>query len=369
MRIGAGGQAQDLPITAHSCGVSVVFFVGLKKMKRKLCQIRNSAALGVVLDTGGIRRKLSAARKSDDISGEQGAPAAWKLVIARAARDSIGLELAVSTQKASRNSLSELLEMPPERAMIIILEGPCEGLGLLILSPEVLSALIEMQTVGHVVKAAPLPRRPTKTDAAMVADLVDAALIGFETMLDGNDDLAWAGQFRYGTFLEDARPLGLLLEDIPYRVMQSEVSLASGVKTGSILLALPACGKVTKPQAEVPNTAAATLVFKAAMSEQILGSDATLNGVLARVTLPLQAILNFRPGDPIALGTSALDRIDLEGVDGCRVAGGKLGQNRGMRAIRLMAEAAPAARIKGKNQRSGDATAPAPEAKATRAAG
>lgn len=280
----------------------------------------------------------------------QGAGQAWKLAIARASRDAIGLEVIVSDQRVSRNSLSELLEMPPERAMILILAGPQDGLGLLILSPDVLSALIEMQTVGHVVKAAPIPRRPTKTDAAMVAGLVDAALTGLEGLLDGDDDLSWAGQFRYGTFLEDARPLGLLLEDVPFRVIRTQVSLASGVKTGTILLALPARGKVEKPAAAQPTTAAAAMVFRAAMAEQVMASDATLNGVLVRVTLPLQAILNFRLGDPILLGQSALDRIDLEGADGCRVAGGKLGQNRGMRAIRLMAEAAPAARIRLKNQ-------------------
>ena len=352
-----------MSITALSRIVSGKISAALNEMKRKLCQIRNPAVSGVVLETGGIRKKLGAARRTDEISARQGAAAAWKLALARAARDAIGLELTVSSQRASRNSLGELLEMLPERAMITILEGPSEGLGLLIFSPEVLSALIEMQTVGHVVKAAPVPRRPTKTDAAMVAGLIDVALSGFEAMLAGDDDLDWAGQFRYGTFLEDARPLGLLLEDISYRVMQSGVSLAAGVKTGSVLLALPASGKVAKPRAEAPNNAAATMVFKAALSEQVLASDASLNGVLARVTL------DFRPGDPIALGQSALDRIDLEGVDGCRVAGGKLGQNRGMRAIRLVAEAAPAARIKGTNRTPGDTTAPAAKAVATRAAG
>jgi flagellar motor switch protein FliM len=122
------------------------------------------------------------------------------------------------------------------------------------------------------------------------------------------------------------------------------VSLASGTRTGNVLLALPAGGKARKTADPVPAASAGGLVFKAAMSEQILTTNATLNAVVARVTLPLQAILNFRQGDPLLLGQAVLDQIDIEGVDGCRVAGGKLGQNKGMRAIRLSEKTAPAAR-------------------------
>ena len=73
-------------------------------------------------------------------------------------------------------------------------------------------------------------------------------------------------------------------------------------------------------------------------------SAASLDAVIARVTLPLSLAMALGVGEVIRLGTAAIDRIDLEGHGGVRVAGGRLGQNRGMRALRLVADAMPAAR-------------------------
>src|SRR5690606_32291969 len=100
----------------------------------------------------------------------------------------------------------------PDRALIVMLEGPKDGLGLLVLSPEVLAGILEMQMVGKVSPAPPLSRRPTRTDAAMVSGLIDRAMGGLESELLQSDDLIWTSGFRYASFLEDARPLALLLE-------------------------------------------------------------------------------------------------------------------------------------------------------------
>ena len=62
--------------------------------------------------------------------------------------------------------------------------------------------------------------------------------------------------------------------------------------------------------------------------------------MLARLTLPLADVLNFRAGSVLALPQAALDRISLEGLGGRSLAEARLGQNRGMRAIRLNAGAA-----------------------------
>ena len=59
-----------------------------------------------------------------------------------------------------RRSLAELLELPPDRALLALLDGPQAGLGLMVMSPEVMGALIEMQTTGGVSAAPPLTRSP-----------------------------------------------------------------------------------------------------------------------------------------------------------------------------------------------------------------
>ena len=304
------------------------------------------------MEQSGIKRKISLSRKSLAQDEVQGVVKAWKLALARSARDTVGLELGLAGLRQTRSSLSELLELPPKRALVAILEGPQEGLGLVVIAPEVLAGIVEVQMVGHVTATAPVVRRPTRTDAAMVSGFIDKALRGLEIELTQSNDLIWTSGFRYASFLEDARPLALLLEDVTYQLLVADVSLAEGAKTGQILLALPADGRGTAPKPVAPASRAAEMVFGAALGEQIMGASAELVAVLARMHLPLETLLNLKIGGSLALGSAALDQIDLEGLDGKRLASGKLGQNRGLRAVRISASAKPAARVAVPNQQT-----------------
>lgn len=296
---------------------------------------------------GVMRRKLAAGALAS-AEGGPGADRAWRLSLARAARDAAHLSLEVAWLVQETRSLAELLELPPDRALLVMLDGPEGGLGLLVISAPVLSGIIEMQTMGRV---SPLPaaeRRPTRTDAAMVAGMIDAALERLEGALAEEADLVWAGGFRYASFLEDARPLGLLLEDGSYRVLRAEVALALGAKSGEVILALPAEGKGRRPvQRRVEEPAQTGPIFAAALAEQVLASDAVMQAMIARVTLPLAAVMALEVGQVLALPQAALDRISLEGLDGRRLCAGKLGQTRGMRAVRLAGEVALAEPVPG----------------------
>lgn len=290
-------------------------------------------------EAGVIRRKLVAGRV-DPVEGSPGADRAWRLALARAARDLLKLPLDIVSLTLERRSLAELLELPPERALIGVLDGPAQAMGLWVADPAVLAALIEVQTLGRVSHLAPAPRKPTRTDAAMVAEFVDATLKALETGLAEEGDLQWAGGFRYASFLDDPRPLGLLLEDEAYRVLRADVSLAGGVKTGAIVLALPAEGRGEAPAAP-PATATDPEpgpTFGDLLADRLNGADSQMEAVLARLTLPIATMMALRPGEVLPLPMAAIDRITLEGIDGRRLAMGKLGQNRGMRAVRLTPE-------------------------------
>ncbi len=290
------------------------------------------------MDQGVIRRKLAGAQMPAAITG--GAEKAWPLALARSARDDFSMTFEVSQILAQRLSLTELLELPPERAMIALLEGPREGLGILLLSPEVLAALIEAQTLGKVSNQPVMPRKPTRTDAAMVADFFDHALIALQDQLLTDEDLVWTDGFRYSSFLDEPRPLALLLEDTTYKVLQAEC-LLGGMRQGKVILALPADGHGRRPHRHAKQVAepAIEMVFSAALGEQILESACELQAVLSRVTVPLATIMGLTVGAVIPLPTAALDRITLEGIDSQVVGQGRLGQNRGQRAVRMAGEA------------------------------
>jgi flagellar motor switch protein FliM len=259
------------------------------------------------------------------------------MALARAARDALKLPLEVQSLSLARVGLAEVLETPPERALLAVLEGPREGIGVLVLSPEVMQGMIEMLTLGRV-GGAPAARKPTRTDAAMLAPMIDAALSDLETTLAQEADLVWAGGWRYASFLDDVRPLGLMLEDEPYRLLKAQVSVALGARSGMLALALPAEGRGEMPHrgAALPLDERLTShAFAAALAEQVAAAESTLNAVLARVSLPLSRIMGLQVGDVLAMPSAQLDRVVFEGMDGRALAEGKLGQNRGMRALRL----------------------------------
>ncbi len=200
--------------------------------------------------------------------------------------------------------------------------------------------MIEMQTMGRVGSSAPPVRKPTRTDATMVAGVIDRALEDLEAGLEYDADLTWAGGFRYASFLDDPRPLGLLLEEDSYRVLDAEVRLAGGAKCGQVLLALPAegRGRAPRPMPQATPAPVAQAQFTKALTDQVMVTEAELAAVLHRTTIPLAQVMGLEPGAIIPLPMAALDKIVLQGLDGRQLAAGKLGQNRGMRAVRLIPE-------------------------------
>lgn len=293
-----------------------------------------------------IRRKIGAA--AADVPAGRGATAQWPLALARGAREAAALELACPPVEMAQVALAEVLERLPERGLIAVLEGPRGASGVVALSPDMLAALVERQTLGRVTARPLVPRNPTRTDAAMVQGVVDAWLAALDEALAADGDRVWASGFRYASFLDEPRLLALILEDAEYRMMLAGVTLGAGARQGSVLLALPAEGRgEAPPPRRAQEAAAAAMVFGAGLAAQVMASKADLGAVLARVTLPLSQVMALAPGEVVRLGAAALDRIDIDGSDGVRLAGGRLGQSRGMRAVRLDDAVQPAVRGEG----------------------
>ncbi len=290
--------------------------------------------------SGVIQHKLQIAREHALTMAAEGGPGAdrcWRLALARSAQDTLSLPLDVPRLSLHRRSLTELTDLLPDYALLAVLEGPGDGLGLLALSPVVLAGLIEVQTMGRVLPHPPLPRKPTRTDAAMVAMVIERAMSALDEALADEADLVWAGGFRYASFLDDPRPLGLLLEDSSYRVLTAQVSLAGGAKSGEVILALPAEGRGHRPTlaATLADDAHAVHAFTQSLTEAVLGVTCQLDAVLARIVLPLSAVMALEPGTIVPLPKASLSDLRMEGLDGRFLIDAKLGQNRGTRAVRL----------------------------------
>lgn len=274
--------------------------------------------------TQAIRLKLAQAKPSVG-----GAERAWRHALARACD---GLDMEVAGSRLLRCSLAELLDLLPDQAMLALLEGPEEGQGLCALAPPVLDALIEGLTLGAVSPRVKEPRKPTRTDAMLTMPVIGGALKDLAEGLDADPDLRWTDAFRYGSFVEDARTLHLLLEDAPFHLLSVDLMFA-GVKGGQILLALPTDGRGRMPELlPAPDDPAD---FPAGISAQVMEAEVVLRAVIGRVSLPLASVLRLETGELLALPDATLDTLTIEAADGRRIGEARLGQNRGMRALRL----------------------------------
>jgi flagellar motor switch protein FliM len=283
--------------------------------------------------TDVIRRKIDRARPTP-AEGANGADKGWRLALARATRDAMGLDLEFRSLTITRQSLAEILEQVPDRALLALLDGPQGGLGVIMLAPLVTATLIEMQTLGRLsAKPGPL-RRASRIDAAMIAGVIDRAFVGLDDTLAEDADLVWAGGFRYGSFVEDARPLALVLEEDAYRVLSAEVGLGGG-RVGQVILILPAIGRGLHPAVRVDAAEVEAPQFTAALNAQLMQADCRLDAVIGRLTMPIRQIMALAEGEVLVLPSASVDEISLETLEGRQVAVARLGQHRGMRALKL----------------------------------
>ena len=81
--------------------------------------------------------------------------------------------------------------------------------------------------------------------------------------------------------------------------------------------------------------------FARDMAAQVVQASVRLDAVLVRMPLPLGTVLGLAVGQEIALLQADIARIAVEGLDGRRVAAGQLGQQGGLRAIRIGGDEVP----------------------------
>lgn len=289
-----------------------------------------------------LRRKARA-RPRVARTGGVGPGRALRLALSRAASEDLALPVTLSDAEARRASLAEVLDLPEDRALHALVQGPREVLGLCVLSPALLSGLIEWQTIRRISTAPPLARAPTRTDAAMVSGLINKVLTAFAAGLTDAPDQQWAGGYRYTSFIPDPRPLGHLLEDVAYRLFLADIAMNGGVRTGRFMLALPAEGRGRAPTATATQAEGAGSAWAASVERAVLSSASDLEAVLARVSLPLSAVSTLRPGALLPVDKAAIDAVRIEAPGGALVCTARLGQAQGHRALRLHAPASTGA--------------------------
>ena len=257
-----------------------------------------------------------------------------------------GLELTVREQDSTRVDQSELLSQLPEVALFTLADGPGDSRGLICFSPELVDALIEVQTMGRVDKTTRAARETTRIDAALTRDFVETVLTDFATRVATVADARWARGFKYGTYVPDPTPLPLMLGEGDYRLQCVTVELGNGAKRAKVWLALPAIAAAVQPSSpagaattgappsKVP-VSAPDPVWAADIQAAVSDAPVELRVTLTRFSVPLSRLQSLKPGDTLPISRGALGALEVMGAGPGHSLSGKLGQQNGMRAVRL----------------------------------
>lgn len=239
----------------------------------------------------------------------------------------------------------ELADVLPDQALICLLDGPSEGMGLAALSAGAMAAIVEVVTLGRPLDHPPPPRRPTRIDATLTAGFIDAILTEFEGLLACEEACLWSTGFRYSAHLPDRRPLGLMFEEPAYRVLRFTIAFGLPLgqdaedRRGDLYLAFPLPGRGPKPQPRPEAAADVPSVQSAAWADDLAralsGAEAEMQAILARVSLSLGDLFRLAPGQCLTVPAHALTMVQLEGDEAQVLGRAALGADHGRRALRL----------------------------------
>ena len=245
---------------------------------------------------------------------------ALRVAMTRAADKALGLSLSVTGVGEEFMALDGIVDSLPAEYLYAGLERSGETIGLIGLDGQMRAAVIEMQTIGNLVKTPQTGRAPTSTDMMLAAPLCDMLLKLIPETTAGSDLDGWAGDVVLGDAFESLRSAGLALQDTGFRLMRLTLDLTVGERQGEIVLALP--------------------------------NLSPLNAILCRMTLPIGKIDNLQVGDILPLYGATVSTVRLYAPEGIEVGAARLGQSGGMRAIRIETPVALSLR---------DSPAPAPK--------
>lgn len=255
-------------------------------------------------------------------------PKALRRALSRTADVLWDLALVTQAVTVEMKDQDEVIAGVGPRDLLVLLDGPEGAVGIAAVDRQVMTGVVEVQTIQQVTQM-PVDddRVLTQTDAAMMAPLLDGALSRMaETLVDHPLHGQLVG-YRFGAMIEDSRTAALMLDAAAYRVFRAEVDLALGRRRGALQLVLPERKPRRNPSA--PDHGAGP------HEERLSRVPARLSAVLTRITLPLSRAEALKAGDVLPLPLDALDKVEITAGRGNLVARGRLGQLNGLRAVRL----------------------------------
>jgi flagellar motor switch protein FliM len=277
-----------------------------------------------------LRKKLGAKQPVPEMVAISPASALRKACV-RAAQNMGGLVAAVTGLVEKRAGVQMIIDDLPDPALLLLLGGAEATYGLAVADAQAVAALVEHQTTGRVVPDEAEARTPTRTDAVMVAELIDRIILLFETNLAPMDDPPPVFGYRYATSLENPRAVAMALEDMPYRIYRLKLDFGIGAKSGYVSLIFP-WFSASAEQLDAKQSKEWTQTLKSSVCE----THVQVEAVLHRQKMSFAQITALEVGSTVLIPGAALAMVTVQGSDGQGVGRAKLGQMSGYRAVRVL---------------------------------
>ncbi|MBT9385523.1 FliM/FliN family flagellar motor switch protein [Pseudooceanicola sp. CBS1P-1] len=258
---------------------------------------------------------------------------ALRLSLAKSADELLELALVVRDSAVDVVPADRLKEHFSDDMLLILTDGPERCVGVVAMDLAATSALVEQNTMGYVSHSEPDARKPTSTDAALMAPFLDDIFLRVSMMLEGDRESWWLTGFHYGSRIENLRLMGLALDAAEFTVFRLEVEFG-GVRSGFIRMAFP---ERPRPRDILGHDEGEDQ--GRTLGEAVMTAPAAISAVLHRTRMPLRDMSRLKVGDLIpvpraALGETRLETLGEEGRPHC-IGHVKLGQMNGFRAVRL----------------------------------
>lgn len=285
-------------------------------------------------DNISVMRKMSS-RRLVGSAKRMNPVLALKAALPKAAELELNMRLTVKEAKEGVLDTQAMMEAIPEDALLTILSARDGAQGLAGFDPQLLAALIEVQTTGIVSKLQATVRPWTITDGQMCEPFIDRVFDMLELLLDADGRGPWFYGYRFLRKVNDRRKLAMTLEETRYLFYACKVELGDEAKTGMLWLALPDSVRHATTEG---NIAPGNEDWQGGLRASVLNSNVQLDAVLHRTRVPLSWLMSLKPGDTIPVPGQQLDALSLIDSSDRIVGTARLGQASGLRAIRLMTD-------------------------------
>ena len=296
--------------------------------------VSTAEAMGEATSNKILERKAASGRESH-LARAMTVQKALRLTIAKVAEDRHDLALAtlaIAVESVTNEGLPGVLK---DDQLLILLEGPGRQIGVAMLDGAFVGGLVQQQTMGQVHAEMEDERKPTRTDAALAAPLLDDLIGRLENLVERPSDQMTFKGFRYAAMSDDLRLALMALEADTYRSFEISLDIARGARQGKMTLLLPEPGQVEivaehtaddliEPQEEGPDVV-----------KTVFQLEAELNIVLCKLRLPLGQLENLQTGSVIELPPNVFPDVDVTTINGDVVGKGQLGQMDGQRAVQF----------------------------------